>query len=377
MPESGQLAPDPNYNEVPIYYTTKPQSASTINAVMDLSYQDLGKDNPGEWTIRVCAQSSLSDCKNAKNTVGETLVTVTEPTDLPTITHVGPTEDSPTNTCLYQFGQSFTVTFAPGQPNTNYYWWVASGTPMFIAKSDSQGSSMTFTLSDENGRYGKYALLGPGISQLCVDSQRTLFGIKGGRKTNQNCTTITLTASPPDSTSGTTCDFSAATSSDGTGNDSGITTGTYDNIQDAEKVTSLPPCKEWIDSSNGGSLKPDEVLARINAANKSGATDDVKLLAADVQCTQEDTAVGPISTDAAGFVQSIFKIVLGLAGGIALILIIVSGYRYMASQGNPEAVKAATEQLTSAIIGLLFIIFSFVILQMVGVDILQIPGFGK
>jgi uncharacterized membrane protein YqhA len=67
---------------------------------------------------------------------------------------------------------------------------------------------------------------------------------------------------------------------------------------------------------------------------------------------------------------------LGISGGIALILIIISGYKFMVSQGNPEATKAATEQLTSAIIGLLFIIFSFVILQIVGVNILRIPGFG-
>jgi len=48
----------------------------------------------------------------------------------------------------------------------------------------------------------------------------------------------------------------------------------------------------------------------------------------------------------------------------------------MTSQGSPEAVKSATEQLTSAIIGLLFIILSFVILQIIGVNILHIPGFG-
>lgn len=90
-----------------------------------------------------------------------------------------------------------------------------------------------------------------------------------------------------------------------------------------------------------------------------------------------NTALGPISTDPAAFVQRIFSLVLGIAGGIALILIIISGYKFMASQGNPESVKAATEQLTSAIVGLLFIILSFVILQVIGVDILRIPGFTK
>ncbi|MBF8250242.1 MAG: hypothetical protein HW400_843 [Candidatus Levybacteria bacterium] len=93
------------------------------------------------------------------------------------------------------------------------------------------------------------------------------------------------------------------------------------------------------------------------------------------ECTCIDTAIGIIDTDPAKFVQRIFSLVLGLAGGIALILIIISGYKFMTSQGNPEKVKSATEGLTSAIVGLLFIIFAFVILQIVGVDILKIPGF--
>jgi len=88
-----------------------------------------------------------------------------------------------------------------------------------------------------------------------------------------------------------------------------------------------------------------------------------------------NTAIGEINTDPAKFVTFIYSVVLGLSGGIALILIIIAGYKYMASQGNPEAVKAATEGLTSAVIGLLFIIFAFVILQIIGVDILRIPGF--
>lgn len=94
-----------------------------------------------------------------------------------------------------------------------------------------------------------------------------------------------------------------------------------------------------------------------------------------VRCTSISTAIGPLSTDPAGFIKSIFSLLLGVAGGIAVILIIVSGYRLMASQGNPEQVQGAREMLTSAIVGLLFIIFSFVILQVIGVDILKIPGF--
>jgi len=94
------------------------------------------------------------------------------------------------------------------------------------------------------------------------------------------------------------------------------------------------------------------------------------------KCALVDTAIGDVPTDPAQFVRRVYSLVLGMAGGIALILIMISGYRYMTSQGNPEASKAASEQLTSAIVGLLFIILSFVILQVIGVDILKIPGFG-
>ena len=62
---------------------------------------------------------------------------------------------------------------------------------------------------------------------------------------------------------------------------------------------------------------------------------------------------------------------------ITIALIIYSGYQLIASQGKPEALQAARDQLVAAIIGLIFIIFSLVILQIIGVDILKIPGLGK
>lgn len=93
------------------------------------------------------------------------------------------------------------------------------------------------------------------------------------------------------------------------------------------------------------------------------------------RCMTIDTAIGPINTNPVGFVKSIFGILLSISGGAALIFIIFSGYRLMTSQGNPEKLQAARETLTSAIIGLLFVIFSMVILQIIGVDILNLPGF--
>jgi len=95
------------------------------------------------------------------------------------------------------------------------------------------------------------------------------------------------------------------------------------------------------------------------------------------KCDSVNTALGPIRTDVAGLTKSLFGILLGLAGGVALLLIIAAGDQMMTSQGNPEKVKEARERLTSAIVGLLFIIFSVTILQIIGIDILHLPGFSR
>lgn len=93
-------------------------------------------------------------------------------------------------------------------------------------------------------------------------------------------------------------------------------------------------------------------------------------------CLKINTALGDVGTRAPAFVTWVLGFVLGISGGIVLIIIIITGYRLMTSQGDPEKVKNAREQLTAAIVGLLFIIFSLVILQLITQDILRIPGFG-
>jgi hypothetical protein len=89
------------------------------------------------------------------------------------------------------------------------------------------------------------------------------------------------------------------------------------------------------------------------------------------------TAVGCIPQDPASAIESLVKIGLGIAGGVVLIMIIVGAFMLSASQGDPNKVGEAKEIITSAIIGLIFIIFSVTLLQFIGVEILHIPGFGE
>jgi len=95
------------------------------------------------------------------------------------------------------------------------------------------------------------------------------------------------------------------------------------------------------------------------------------------KCLSINTAIGNVGVKPELFVGKVFQFVLAIAGFGAIILIIYSGYLFMTSQGDKERIAGARETITSAIVGLLFIILSFIILEIIGFDILRIPGFGR
>lgn len=97
---------------------------------------------------------------------------------------------------------------------------------------------------------------------------------------------------------------------------------------------------------------------------------------ADGTCEIFETGVGDIYTDPMQFMRNILTVLLSLSGGIAMLIIIFAGYRYMTAAGDQAKLQGAKEMLTSAVVGLLFMIFSLVLLQVIGVDILHLPGFG-
>jgi len=61
-------------------------------------------------------------------------------------------------------------------------------------------------------------------------------------------------------------------------------------------------------------------------------------------------------------------------GGLAIgvFFIILSGYKLMTSEGDPQRVKAAQEQLTSAIVGIIFILLSVSIIRIIIEEIIVI-----
>ena len=89
------------------------------------------------------------------------------------------------------------------------------------------------------------------------------------------------------------------------------------------------------------------------------------------------TAIGCIDyTSTTGLTKSLLTFAIGIGGGIAFLLMIIGSFMVMTSSGNPERQQAGKEMISSAIMGLLLILMSVFILQLIGVKILAIPGFG-
>jgi hypothetical protein len=88
-----------------------------------------------------------------------------------------------------------------------------------------------------------------------------------------------------------------------------------------------------------------------------------------------DTAIGCIPIEnSSGLLGFILRWAIGIGGGIAFILIIISGFMIMTASGNPEKLQAGKELMTSAIMGLIMLIFSVFLLKIIGVDILGLSG---
>lgn len=87
------------------------------------------------------------------------------------------------------------------------------------------------------------------------------------------------------------------------------------------------------------------------------------------------TAIGCIHTSPPELAQDLLKFIIGIGGGLTFLMMLLGAYQMLTSDGNPESLKAGQDRLTSAVIGLLFIIFSVLFLQIMGAGILNIPGF--
>lgn len=74
------------------------------------------------------------------------------------------------------------------------------------------------------------------------------------------------------------------------------------------------------------------------------------------------------ATDLMTYIGCIYQFATYLAIGLAILMIIWGGYKYMMSQGNPDSLQEAKDIVWGAIIGLFLLVFAYLILSNV------IPG---
>ncbi len=67
------------------------------------------------------------------------------------------------------------------------------------------------------------------------------------------------------------------------------------------------------------------------------------------------------------YIGCIYEFATYLAIGLAILMIIWGGYRYITSQGNPDALGEAKEIIGGAIIGLMVLLLAYLILSQIGV----------
>lgn len=73
-------------------------------------------------------------------------------------------------------------------------------------------------------------------------------------------------------------------------------------------------------------------------------------------------------------VQQIYILALGLGSLVALLMIVLAGYRYMTAAGNAQQVESAKEAFASAFIGLIVIFVAFILLYLINPDLVKFRG---
>jgi hypothetical protein len=134
------------------------------------------------------------------------------------------------------------------------------------------------------------------------------------------------------------------------------------------RVTGVTECTQSIQV-----IPPteEEAAAGLPASNTSSQQGGG--LGTPQECIQ--TQLGCIPTDPGRLANAIFSILLGLAGGLAILMIIVGGFKVAMSQGNPDALEDGRDTITKAVTGLVFILLATTILGIIGIDILGLGRF--
>lgn len=64
-------------------------------------------------------------------------------------------------------------------------------------------------------------------------------------------------------------------------------------------------------------------------------------------------------------ISNFLGIAAGLAGMVAVVVIIMGGFKYIVARGDPKATQAAQQTITWAVVGLAFLVIAFLVLRLI------------
>jgi phosphate starvation-inducible membrane PsiE len=87
-----------------------------------------------------------------------------------------------------------------------------------------------------------------------------------------------------------------------------------------------------------------------------------------------DNPVGK-NTNFGDLLATVINALLVFAGAVAVLFLIVGGFRYVVSAGNPDQVEGAKKTILYAILGLIIIFIAFVLVQLIESQLNVNPDF--
>jgi uncharacterized membrane protein len=81
-------------------------------------------------------------------------------------------------------------------------------------------------------------------------------------------------------------------------------------------------------------------------------------------------AIGCVDPTPIGIIAGLIRLSFGIMGGVALIQLILAGIAYQ--QGNEEKIKEARNKVLATLTGIAVLVFSVLILRIIGVNILDV-----
>ncbi|MBL7150734.1 hypothetical protein ISS86_02280 [Candidatus Microgenomates bacterium] len=132
----------------------------------------------------------------------------------------------------------------------------------------------------------------------------------------------------------------------------------------------LDPCWDPVKGEVNSVCASDDCLGPLTKPGENYDNDNPRIH----EHEKTWTALGCLPNTPEDFVAWLLSAAIKIGGGIAFLLMLGGGFTFMTSSGNPEKLNQGKEILTSAIIGLLFIVFAVFLLKIIGIDIFELPG---